>query len=86
MGAVCFLASGAETHNSSFSLRKEHISYRDPRFAQGGLRGTQMELDYVLNPAQQITEAVFLPVNYLEFLTFCSLDWYHYGITGTVSH
>lgn len=45
-----------------------------------------MELGYALNPAQQITEAVFLPVNYLEFLTFCSLDWYHYGITGTVSH
>lgn len=86
MGAVFFLASGAEPRNSSFSLRKEHINYRDPRFVWGELRGAQLELGCVLKIARQIIQAAFLPINYLEFLTFCSWDWYQYGTTVRASH
>jgi len=69
-----FSCQRAEPHNSSFSLRKEYIGYRDSLFTQGGLHSAQMERSCILNPARQIIKAAFLPVNSLEFLVFCSGD------------
>lgn len=86
MGAVCFLANDAEPRNSSFSLRKEHIGYRDCLFTQGGLHCAQMEHSYIMNPAKEIIKADFFPVNYLEFLTFCSWDWHRYRATVLACH
>lgn len=61
-GALRFLANGAEPHNSSFSLSKEHIGCRDSLCTQQGLHHTQMECSYISNPARQIIKAGFLPI------------------------